>query len=593
MRLCLRCLSEYRGLWPVGLPLLFLTALLPPIALTMPLVERYLVDGVVLAKRVDLLPQAVVLYGGIWLLTTTVQIVGALLRTYLIEQMMLRLKQRLFAHCERLSLAFAHREHSGRTIALFVNDVPNLVNLFSTTVLGAVGSVVTLLVGASIMFSLSWQLALVAGVAPPLVAGLAGVITRPMRPAARRAQEKAAELTERLQENLAGMREVVAFGQEQRQGRSFTTALRDLLRLRMRLTLMDIGLQTGQSLFSLTVTLAIVGYGGYLVIAGETTIGTLVAMRSLFAHLFQPASQLFGMMSGVQKALASAERIYGFLDEKPRVVERPRARALRQVRGEIVFDGVSFAYEPGRPVLHDVSFVARPGELLALVGPSGAGKSTLLSLVARFYDPTAGRLLLDGVDLRDLTIADLRDHIGIVFQDTFLFATTIGENIAFGREGADEARVVAAARAANAWEFIARLPQGLETPVGERGVQLSEGQKQRLAIARAVLRDPRMLILDEPTSALDARSEHLLQAALDNLMRGRTTFVSAHRLATVQRADRILVVEGGRVVEEGTHAALLRSRGLYRELFELQFGAAAALDGAQVSDEALAAAQQR
>jgi ABC-type multidrug transport system fused ATPase/permease subunit len=223
-------------------------------------------------------------------------------------------------------------------------------------------------------------------------------------------------------------------------------------------------------------------------------------------------------------------------------------------------------------VLHEVSLTARPGELVALVGPSGAGKTTLAGLIARFYDPDSGRVLLDGTDVREFTLHGLRSQIGIVFQDTFLFSATIRENIAFGREGATEAEIVAAAHAAHAWEFIERMPDGLDTRTGERGAQLSEGQKQRLSVARVLLRNPRILVLDEPTSALDARSEHLLQAALTELTRGRTTFVIAHRLSTIRRADRILVLDEGRIVQQGTHTELLRRPGLYRELCELQFG---------------------
>ncbi len=431
---------------------------------------------------------------------------------------------------------------------------------------------VVLVVGIAIMFSLSPPLALAAGIVPPLVGGAASVLTRPFRPAARRVQEKLAELNERLQENLTGMHEVVAFGQEQAQAMRLTTTLRELLRLRMRVGLMDTALQTGQGLFSIVVTLVIFGYGGYLVVQDQTTLGTIVAMRALFMHVLRPAEQLFGLVSSLQKTLASADRVYAFLDQTPQVRERAWARAPRQDgAGSVVFENVSFAYHAHRPVLRDVSFVTHPGELVALVGPSGAGKSTLASLIARFYDPTEGRVLLDGMDVRDLTLSGLRGQVATVFQDTFLFATTIRQNIAFGREGASEDELMGALRAAHAWEFIERLPEGMDTMVGERGVQLSEGQKQRLAIARALLRDPRILILDEPTSALDARSEHLLQSALDNLMAGRTTFVIAHRLATVQRADRILVLDEGRVVEQGTHLELLRRRGLYRELYELQF----------------------
>jgi ABC-type multidrug transport system fused ATPase/permease subunit len=336
-------------------------------------------------------------------------------------------------------------------------------------------------------------------------------------------------------------------------------------------TLLDTAISTGQLLFSLMVTLVLLGYGGYLVIIGRTTLGTLVAMQSLFGLVMQPAGQLVGLVGSVQKALGSADRVYAALDRRPAVADLPGARLAERVAGAVTFEQIEFAYRSGEPVLRDVSFQALPGEVVALVGPSGAGKTTLTSLIGRFYDPAEGRVLLDGVDLRALTLSSLRAEIGVVFQDTFLFASTIRDNIAFGREGADEAAILAAARAANAWEFIERLPKGLDTPVGERGTQLSEGQKQRIAIARALLRDPRILILDEPTSALDARSEHLLQVGLENLIRGRTTFVIAHRLATVRRADRILVLEGGRIVEQGTHAELLARGGVYYELYRLQF----------------------
>jgi ABC-type multidrug transport system fused ATPase/permease subunit len=576
-----RCLRDYRELWRVWVPLLVLSALFAPILFAIPLIEKQFIDGVLLAQQLDALLPTVGLYAGLWLLTTGGHFLHAALRTYLSEQMMLRLRHRLFVHCATLSLAFSTREHSGRTMSLFVNDVPSLAGLFSSTVVTWFGNLVALIVGAVVMFGLNWQLAVVTGIVPPVTAGAAAVLTRPLRPAARHAQVKAAELNERLQENLAGLREVLAFGREQAQTLGFATTLRELLRLRMRVTLMDTAIDAGQSVFSLAVTLVLFGYGGYLVLHGQTTVGTLVAMRSMFSLLFQPAGQIFSLFASMQKSLGAADRVYAFLDERPDVRERPRALTPRRVVGRVAFERVSFAYQPGCPVLHDVSFVAEPGEVVALVGPSGAGKSTLVSLLARFYDPTTGRILLDGTDLRDLTLAGLRRHIGMVFQDTFLFAATVRENIAIGCPDASESDLIAAARAAHAWEFIQRLPHGLDTAVGQRGTRLSEGQKQRLAIARALLRDPRILILDEPTSALDARSEHLLQAALDNLLRGRTTFVIAHRLATIQRADRILVVDDGRIVERGSHAELLHHDGLYRELFDAQFGHATS-DGGPV-----------
>ncbi len=572
MRIFLRCLTNYRTVWRVCVPIVLVTLVSPAIVLAIPLVERQLIDGVVLAQRLDLLLPVMALYSALWLAMTGVHIVNGTLRTYLGERLGQRLRQDIFTHCDTLSLAFSHREHGGRTMALFANDVPAVAGLLSGTLFSTLGSLIVLVLAAALMFDMSWQLALVVALVPPLVGGLGALVTRPLRPAARRVQEKAAELSERIQENLAGIREIVAFGREGSEGRRFWAAQGELLRLRMRLAYMDTGLQTGQTVFSLAITLVILGYGGYLVTQGLVTLGTLFAIRSLFNYMFTSVSQVFGAVGTIQKTLAAADRVYAFLDQRPAVQEYPEARTPTSVRGEIAFEQVSFSYQPGRPVLHDVSFTARPGEVVALVGPSGAGKSTVASLIARFYDPGSGRVLLDGADLRDLTLAGLRSQIGMVFQDSFLFATTIRENIAFGREGAAESEIISAARAANVWEFVEDLPEGLDTVVGQRGVQLSEGQRQRVAIARALLRDPRVLILDEPTSALDARSEHLLQTALNALIAGRTTFVIAHRLATVARADQILVFDRGRIVEQGTQAQLLERRGLYHELYELQFG---------------------
>ena len=566
-----RCIGLIRGFWRIWIPLVLLSALLPPLAVIMPLVEKQLIDGVILPKRLSLLPGTILLFASIWTLSTAGLVVANAVRAYADQKMSLRLRHTLFAHYQRLALSFSGREHTGRAIALFSNDVPIVSNLFSSTIIGLVGSSVAIIAAAVAMWSLNWQLALAAGIVPPVIAAFAWLITRPLRPASRRAQDKAAELTEHFQENLAGLREIVAFGREQVQELRFTATLNELLRLRMRVTLVETAVSTGQLLLSLTVTLVILGYGGYLVITGRTTLGTLVAMRSLFGLVFTPAGQIAGLISNAQKAMASADRVLDCLDQQPPIADRPGARRLVAPEGHVMFDAVTFGYQPERSVLRDISFKARPGEVIALVGPSGAGKSTLASLLARFHDPQAGIVSLDGVDLRDIALSDLRARMAMVFQDTFLFATTIRDNIAFGTDGATEEAIVAAARSANAWEFIEQLPAGLDTHVGERGIRLSEGQKQRIAIARALVRDPRILILDEPTSALDARSERLLQSALDNLMRGRTTFVIAHRLATVRRADRIVVLDRGRIVEQGTHDELLSRNGLYRELYELQF----------------------
>lgn len=579
MRTLRFCTDTYRSLWRVWSPLVLLTTLGPALAIGMTLLERRLVDDVIGERQVALLVPTVATYAGLWLLSTLNGVTGAFLHNYFNERLNQRVRQRLFAHSGALAVSFSQRVHSGRTMSLFASDSPTVAGLLDATVFGGLGSVIMLVSSGLLMFGLSWQLALVVAILPPVVGGLAAVLTRPLRPAARRVQDMTAELSQRIHDNLSGIREVIAFGREQLQASEFLTMQRQLLSLRMRLVLMDSGIQSGQALLSLVITLAILGYGGYLVIVGQLSLGTLFAVRSLFSFSFQSVGQLFGAVTAVQRGLASVDRVSSFLEERPLVLESAGACPPSNVRGTVAFEDVSFTYPNGTAVLQDVSFTARAGELIAIVGPSGAGKTTLASLMARFYDPSAGRVLVDATDIKRLTLEGLRRHIGIVFQDTFLFATSIRDNIALSREGASEHEIVEAARAANAWEFIEKLPSGLDTLVGQRGVLLSEGQKQRLAIARALLRDPRILILDEPTSALDARSEALLQEALNNLMLGRTTFVIAHRLATIQRADTILVLEQGRIVERGSHLELLRRGGLYAELCALQFGDQAARPG--------------
>jgi len=312
------------------------------------------------------------------------------------------------------------------------------------------------------------------------------------------------------------------------------------------------------------------------VLAGKLTVGGLLVFMAYAGTLQQQLGGLTGIYTKLQSARASIDRAVEVLDADPEVAERPDARPLRAVRGHVRYQGVSFAYEPGRPVLHEVSLEARPGQVLAIVGATGAGKSTLVSLLPRFFDPDQGTVSIDGHDLRELDLRGVRSAVSLVLQESFLFPISLAENIAYGRPGADRSEIEAAAEAANAHQFITDLPEGYDTVVGERGATLSGGERQRVAIARALLKDAPILILDEPTSALDAETEGQLLGALDNLMAGRTTLIIAHRLSTIRGADRIVVLEHGRVVEEGSHDALLHREGIYARLHGLQFGVAGA-----------------
>jgi ATP-binding cassette, subfamily B, bacterial MsbA len=543
-----------------------------PIQLAMPLIERYLIDDVLLARKMTLLVPALLAYGGLWLLLELLFASMSILNSYLSERIAMSLRQRVFEHCQNLSFTYINRDHSSRLVALFSNDVPQVAGFFNGVVVTSVVSLTTLLVGVTIVVRINWQFGLAVLIIVPAACLALLLLSRPLKRASRRSQDKAEKLTQHLQELLSGLREVAAFHQERAQGNRFSSVLSESLRLRMRLAFLDSAIVGGKGSLSMVISMVTLGIGGYLVIRGQATIGTVVAMRSLYQVLYGPALNIFGVITASQKALASVDRINEFLRERPQVTERSGALTPKRFAGVIAFEDVRFSYTPGREVLHGISFVAARGKTIALVGPSGAGKTTITNLIGRFYDPTVGRITLDGIDLRDLGLKTLRENISMVFQNTFIFDLSIRDNIAFGRPDATDGEIVAAACASNAMEFIEQLPEGMDTPVGERGVRFSEGQRQRLGIARALLRDTPILILDEPTSAMDARSERLLQSALENIMRGRTTLVIAHRLTTILRADRILVVNDGRIVEQGTHSELIRARGLYRELYDIQFG---------------------
>lgn len=543
------------------------------LGLILPLVIRNLVDFVLLENNLQQLNRLGVLLLIVFIVQGIFSFIHRLTLAYVGEKAVADIRIAVFSHLQSLSLKFYADHRTGEIISRLTNDVSLLQNAITNDIVALLRQAITLIGAAIFLFVLDWRLTLIilAGI-PPVTLTMV-FLGRKIRVAAKAVQDTLAEAANVVEETTSGVRIVKSFAREayeidrysQRVQQVFAAALH---RAKIASVLGPI---IGFLAFaSITVTL---WFGSYAVIQGRMTAGDLVAYLVYTMMVATPIATLAGLYAQFQSALGATERLFALLDTQPDVADQPEAKPLPPVRGEVVFEHVDFDYDGKVAVLHDVSFVAKPGQVIALVGPSGAGKSTLVNLIPRFYDVVNGRITIDGHDIRDVQLLSLRQQIGIVPQETILFSDTVEANIRYGKLEATQAEIEAAARAANAHEFIMNdLADGYATLVGERGVKLSGGQRQRIAIARAILKDPRILILDEATSSLDSESESLVQEALERLMAGRTSFVIAHRLSTVQNADWVLVLDGGRVVEQGTHATLLANPdGLYTRLHQMQF----------------------
>ncbi len=539
--------------------------------LLFPLVSGQLVNSVTGAPGTLSPAHIIGILIGLFVLRAVADIFSQYLVTYAGEAVTLNIRMDVYRHIQSLGLSFFATRRTGELISRLASDI-SVVRVAIVNNLASLLSNVLTLVGAVVLIvATNWRLTLVVLIVFPIATLIARFYSRSLRPLSTQVQDHLAETNAIAEEAIGGVRVVKSFGREdfevdryQHAAKGFFTTSLRLARLRA----------TFGPLIGLMFFFALVGilwFGSQEVMAGRLQAGDLVSFLLYGGLVATGVSTLVSVFTQFQEAIGATRRIFDILDTESNVVDATNARDIGIAQGGITFDNVSFAYENKIDVVRDICLQIAPGEILALVGPSGAGKSTLFNLIPRFYDPSAGTVKLDGADLRGITLKSLRDNIAIVPQDTLLFSGSVRENILYGRLDASEAEMFAAATAANAHQFVSELPQGYDTLVGERGVKLSGGQRQRIAIARAVLKDPRILLLDEATSSLDSESEGLVQEALGRLMRGRTTIIIAHRLSTVQVADRIAVLDKGSLVELGTHTELIAREGLYRRLYTLQF----------------------
>ena len=569
-RVLVRCLKYLRPYWRMTLGAYVALVGINVLTLAIPQFIRWIVDRGIGGKDTSLLLESVIALLVLTLVKGALTFWQGRWTEQASQNVAYDVRNALHRKFAELSFSYHDRTRTGQLLSRTMQDVERVRFVTGRAFLRLVDSSVLMLGSAAILVWMNPRLALLALVMLPFLGHRALYLGRRLRPIALAVQQQLAVLTTRLEQNVRGARVVKVFAQEDAEIARFDQENNRWFNLSVRSSRLE-AINTPLMDFIANIsTVIIIWYGGRLVMQSQLTLGELVAFTTYLAQLASPVRRLGQIVPALAVASAAGARVFEILDTQSDVRDAPDAIPLPPTRGDVRFEHVSFAYAGRLPVLDDISFEAQPGQVIALLGMTGAGKSTVINLIPRFYDVTGGRITIDGYDIRGVTLSSLRDQIGIVLQETMLFATTIRENIAFGRPDACEHEIVEAARAAQAHEFIAALPNGYETLVGERGITLSGGQRQRIAIARALLKDPRILILDDATASVDTATEQLIQQALERLMRGRTSFIIAQRLSTLRMADMIIVLEHGRIATHGTHEQLLGTSALYAEIYHQQ-----------------------
>lgn len=519
----------------------------------------------------DRMTQLIGLFIGLVLLQGLCSMGHSYLTAWISQRVVADFRTHLFAHLQNLAVSFFAKRRTGELLSRLMNDVTVIQSIVTETPIDTAKQLVTFIGGIGFLLAMNWRLCLLILLLLPLLVLVAKFFGRQLKSLSTSIQDQTAALSTLLEEVISGIRIVKSFVQTKREEGRFLTAVQHGLSLSLRRAGIMALFVPVISLLTFSAAAAVLWYGGTQVIEGTVTPGDLFAFVLFAGILIGPFSSAARVFAQIKEAQGATQRVFEILDAEADIRDVPDAHILSAVKGHVRAEQVSFSYDPRTPVLSHLSFGAQPGELVAFVGPTGAGKTTAINLLHRFYDPIEGRITVDGHDLRQVAVDSWYRQVALVPQETILFGGTILDNIRYGNPEASEAAVQEASKSAHAHEFISAFPDQYLTVVGEKGINLSGGQRQRIAIARAILKNPRVLLLDEATSSLDTESERLVQEALERLMQGRTTFVVAHRLSTIQRADRILVLDKGRVVEEGTHAQLLERKGLYHYLYTIRF----------------------